>query len=212
MQPRCVNRKRKEPTSGWVQACDNSCLQWSCNFLKPAKYIQTLTSVSTYTDLSFYIHRPLFLHTLTSLSTYTDLSFYIHWPLFRHLISLQSHSCWHPHEKFVHVLFSDWAREFLWTVYASNSKLKRWVTLQYVLLDTCSFSSFAENTQHTMAKVHSCFSFLSVQCKFLHKLYNKHLHIKGFRPEWCISTIYHAWDTPFWSETLDMHACNYAHN
>ena len=29
-------------------------------------------------------------------------------------------------------------------------------------------------------------------------------HIKGFRPEWCISTIYHAWDTPFWSGTLDI--------
>ena len=30
------------------------------------------------------------------------------------------------------------------------------------------------------------------------------VYIKGFRPEWCISTIYHAWDTPFWSGTLDM--------
>ena len=29
-------------------------------------------------------------------------------------------------------------------------------------------------------------------------------HIEGFRPEWCISTIYHAWDTPLWSWTLDM--------
>ena len=42
-------------------------------------------------------------------------------------------------------------------------------------------------------------------------------YIKGFRPEWCIYTIYHAWDTewcistiyhawhtPFWSGTLDM--------
>ena len=28
------------------------------------------------------------------------------------------------------------------------------------------------------------------------------LCIEGFRPEWCISTIYHAWDTPFWSGTL----------
>ena len=25
-----------------------------------------------------------------------------------------------------------------------------------------------------------------------------------FRPEWCISTIYHAWDTPFWLGTLDL--------
>ena len=30
------------------------------------------------------------------------------------------------------------------------------------------------------------------------------MYIKGFRPEWLISTIYHAWDTPFWSGTLDM--------
>ena len=29
-------------------------------------------------------------------------------------------------------------------------------------------------------------------------------HIKGFRPEWCISSIYPAWDTPFWSGTLHM--------
>ena len=28
--------------------------------------------------------------------------------------------------------------------------------------------------------------------------------IKGSQPEWCISTIYHAWDTPFWLETLEM--------
>ena len=30
------------------------------------------------------------------------------------------------------------------------------------------------------------------------------LHIEGSRPEWCISTIYHAWDAPFWSGTLNM--------
>ena len=29
-------------------------------------------------------------------------------------------------------------------------------------------------------------------------------HFEGFRPEWCISTIYHAWDTPFWLGTLDL--------
>ena len=28
------------------------------------------------------------------------------------------------------------------------------------------------------------------------------LHFEGSRTEWCISTIYHAWDTPFWSGTL----------
>ena len=30
------------------------------------------------------------------------------------------------------------------------------------------------------------------------------LHFKGFRPEWCISTIYHCRDTPFWWETLNL--------
>ena len=30
------------------------------------------------------------------------------------------------------------------------------------------------------------------------------LHIEGSRPEWCISAVYHAWDTPFWSGTLDI--------
>ena len=28
-------------------------------------------------------------------------------------------------------------------------------------------------------------------------------YFEGFRPEWYISTIYHAWDAPFWSVTLD---------
>ena len=28
--------------------------------------------------------------------------------------------------------------------------------------------------------------------------------MEGFRPEWCISTTYHAWDTPFWLGTLDL--------
>ena len=26
---------------------------------------------------------------------------------------------------------------------------------------------------------------------------------EGSKPEWCICTIYHAWDTPFWSGTLN---------
>ena len=29
-------------------------------------------------------------------------------------------------------------------------------------------------------------------------------HFEGFRPDWYISTIYYAWDTPFWSGTLDI--------
>ena len=29
-------------------------------------------------------------------------------------------------------------------------------------------------------------------------------NIEGFQPEWCISTIYHALDIPFWSGTLDI--------
>ena len=29
-------------------------------------------------------------------------------------------------------------------------------------------------------------------------------HIEGSRPDWCTFTIYHAWDTPFWSGTLDI--------
>ena len=33
------------------------------------------------------------------------------------------------------------------------------------------------------------------------------VHIEGSRPEWCISTIYHASDTPFRSGTLDI-MCN----
>ena len=37
------------------------------------------------------------------------------------------------------------------------------------------------------------------------------IYIEGFRPEWCISTIYHAWDTPFWSGTLDIYWTAAAH-
>ena len=35
------------------------------------------------------------------------------------------------------------------------------------------------------------------------------IYIEGFRPEWCISTIYHALDTPFWSGTLDIYIYTY---
>ena len=31
-------------------------------------------------------------------------------------------------------------------------------------------------------------------------------HIRGLPPEWCISTIYHCRDIPFWLETLDIQA------
>ena len=36
--------------------------------------------------------------------------------------------------------------------------------------------------------------------------------IKGFQPEWCISTLCHAWDTSFWSGTLDMRSVNLSTN
>ena len=29
-------------------------------------------------------------------------------------------------------------------------------------------------------------------------------HIEGFQPDWDISTLIYSWDTPFWSETLDI--------
>ena len=35
------------------------------------------------------------------------------------------------------------------------------------------------------------------------KVCTKHIYYEGSRQEWCISTIYHAWDTPFWSGTLN---------
>ena len=34
------------------------------------------------------------------------------------------------------------------------------------------------------------------------------MHIEGFGPEWCISAIYHALDTPFWLGTLEHTMCN----
>ena len=30
------------------------------------------------------------------------------------------------------------------------------------------------------------------------------VYLESFWPEWCISTIYHAWDTSFWSGTLNL--------
>ena len=33
---------------------------------------------------------------------------------------------------------------------------------------------------------------------------NVRIQIEGFWPERCISTIYHAWDTPFWPGTLEI--------
>ena len=41
-------------------------------------------------------------------------------------------------------------------------------------------------------------------CKYDPYVSHKEIHIEGFRPEWCISNIYHASDTPFWPGTLDM--------
>ena len=34
-------------------------------------------------------------------------------------------------------------------------------------------------------------------------------HIEGSLPEWCISNMIYSGDTPFWSETLDMHTTKY---
>ena len=34
--------------------------------------------------------------------------------------------------------------------------------------------------------------------------YSEQEQTEGFRPNWCVSTIYHAWDTPFWSGTLEI--------
>ena len=58
----------------------------------------------------------------------------------------------------------------------------------------------------------SCELLLFIGCVTLHQHTRctsgtellRQLHLKGFQPAWCISTIYHAWDTPFWSGTLDM--------
>ena len=38
-----------------------------------------------------------------------------------------------------------------------------------------------------------------------------HMHIEGSQPECCISTIYYAWETPFWSGTLNMQSRTYIH-
>ena len=35
-------------------------------------------------------------------------------------------------------------------------------------------------------------------------------YIEGSQPERCISIIYHAWDTPFWSGTLSMLVCMFS--
>ena len=47
-----------------------------------------------------------------------------------------------------------------------------------------------------------CWSFCNVRLK---KQPNSHHHIESSRPEWCISSMIYGGDTPFWSETLNMH-------
>ena len=42
------------------------------------------------------------------------------------------------------------------------------------------------------------------ECDCLYGWIKKWSHIEAFRGEWCISSIYRAWDTPFRSGTLDM--------
>ena len=55
--------------------------------------------------------------------------------------------------------------------------------------------SFNKNRGH-VGFVH--FYFSEIYC-------DVELYFEGFQPEWCISTIYHCRDTPFWSVTLDLY-------
>ena len=55
-----------------------------------------------------------------------------------------------------------------------------------------------------LSKCGSMYNCLSRSIPEVHQHVAGTLNIEGSRPEWCISTIYHAWDTPFWSGTLDM--------
>ena len=45
------------------------------------------------------------------------------------------------------------------------------------------------------------------QCTPDHESAYCQLYVEGSRPEWCISSMIYSGDTPFWSETLDVHCC-----
>ena len=63
------------------------------------------------------------------------------------------------------------------------------------------------HTHTQMTKIH--LPLKSTNYNILSTLTNTHKkcmlfqHFKGSQLEWCISAIYHAWDTPFWSGTLE---------
>ena len=51
---------------------------------------------------------------------------------------------------------------------------------------------------------HSLFYNTAYMNKNIHKHMDVHAYFEGSRPEWCISSMIHSGDTPFWLETLDL--------
>ena len=78
----------------------------------------------------------------------------------------------------------------------------RYTTLRVnILWDACSTVSLLPNVCDT--------PLLYLTTCLWHDQHMLLPHIEGFWPEWWISTIYQAWDTPFWSGILDLsHLCN----
>ena len=102
----------------------------------------------------------------------------------------------------------------LWTEFSMNSTVHT-THLQGWKGWTIGIGFWSRNVPFKMASSMSCFFFRSSSpsgCQNTSEKANKlsracTLHcqdIESFWPEWCISIIYHAWDTPFWLGTLEL--------
>ena len=54
-----------------------------------------------------------------------------------------------------------------------------------------------------LSRVNSRLFSSPVACLMVKSKAIRNIHVEGLRPDWYISTISHAWDTQFWSGTLD---------
>ena len=77
---------------------------------------------------------------------------------------------------------------------------KLWL-ISFIILSFTSMSTTYTCTQEVVEKKHWFFFFPFFLLLFFFFFFN--YNIEGSRPEWCISPIYHAWDTPFWLGTLE---------
>ena len=90
-------------------------------------------------------------------------------------------------------------KSFLKQPYVQLARIASWNFVSLFLPATISLASLHET--------HICTLHFAISKQYTSKPTHDKLNqgkIEGSWPEWCISTIYHAWDTSFWSGTLEM--------